>query len=265
VKTLKASTRTLPSDRSRLSLTIGFLRSRGKGAVSVPLVSDANAAASSDVNTAAPITPQVPDLKSIIGHLALSLLTAIVIPGLLFYVCLVSMSVWAALVAALAWCYGAVAWRMATRRRASGLLALTVAVMTVRTGIALASGDTFVYFLQPVLSNVVLAGAFFVSLASARPVVARLAADFYPMTSEIAKRPSVQRLFWRLTLLWAFVCLCRAGITFWLLESQSVVNFVMLRSLSLLALTVVAVAVTVVAAVSVARREELLLPAKTEA
>jgi hypothetical protein len=203
---------------------------------------------------------QVPHLKSIIGHLALSLLTAIVIPGALFYVCVVTMSVWAALVAALAWCYGAIAWRMATKRRASGLLALTVVIMTIRTAIALASGDTFLYFLQPVVSDVLVACGFFLSLASARPVVARLAADFYPMDSAIAERPRVQRLFWHLTLLWAVVCLCRAGITFWLLQSQSLVSFVVLKNLSLLALTGVAVTVTVSLAVWVARGEGLLMP-----
>ncbi len=223
---------------------------------------DSTTGTSLDAPASAADSPPVPHLRSIIGHLALSLLTAIVIPGVLFYVCVVTMSVWAALVAALAWCYGAVAWRMATRRRASGLLALTVVIMTVRTAIALASGDTFFYFLQPVLSDVVVASAFLLSLASARPVVARLAADFYPMNSEIAKRPVVQRLFWRLTLLWAVVCLCKAGITLWLLESQSLVSFVVLKNLSLFALTSTAVTVTVVAAVSVARREQLLVPAK---
>ena len=223
---------------------------------------DSTTGTSLDAPASAADSPPVPHLRSIIGHLALSLLTAIVIPGVLFYVCVVTMSVWAALVAALAWCYGAVAWRMATRRRASGLLALTVVIMTVRTAIALASGDTFFYFLQPVLSDVVVASAFLLSLASARPVVARLAADFYPMNSEIAKRPVVQRLFWRLTLLWAVVCLCKAGITLWLLESQSLVGFVVLKNLSLFALTSIAVTVTVVAAVSVARREQLLVPAK---
>lgn len=47
-------------------------------------------------------------------------------PGGLFYVCLITMNVWAALVAALAWCYGAIGWRLATRRRMSGLLVPTV-------------------------------------------------------------------------------------------------------------------------------------------
>jgi hypothetical protein len=219
-------------------------------------------AAVADTATSPPGAMQVPQLSTIIGHLALSLLTAIVVPGLLFYTCLVTMSVWAALLAALAWCYGAIAWRMATKRRASGLLALTVVIMTIRTAIALASGDTFLYFFQPVVSDVVVAGAFFLSLASARPVVARLAADFYPMDSEIAKRPGVQRLFWHLTLFWAVVCLCRAAVTFWLLESQSLVSFIVLKNLSLLAMTCLGVTVTVTAAVWVARREGLLQPVR---
>ena len=226
------------------------------------------AADTSDANAvAAPVTGchQIPRLKTIIGHLALSLGTAIVIPGLLFYVCLVTMSVWAALIAGLAWCYGAVAWRFATKRRASGLLALTVTIMTVRTAVALASGDTFLYFLQPVVTDSFVALGFFVSLATARPIVARLAADFYPMDNEIAMRPNVQRLFWRLTLLWAVVSLCRAGVTFWLLQSQSLVTFVLLKNVSLLAITGTAVTVTVVAAVAVARKENLLLPAAATA
>jgi hypothetical protein len=85
------------------------------------------------------------------------------------------------------------------------------------------------------------------------------------MDNEIAMRPNVQRLFWRLTLLWAVVSLCRAGVTFWLLQSQSLVTFVLLKNLSLLAITGTAVTVTVVAAVAVARKENLLLPAAATA
>jgi hypothetical protein len=72
------------------------------------------------------------------------------------------------------------------------------------------------------------------------------------MDSEIAKRPGVQRLFWHLTLFWAVVCLCRAAVTFWLLESQPLVSFIVLKNLSLLAMTGLGVTVTVAAAVWVA-------------
>ena len=199
-----------------------------------------------------------PRLGAVIGHLALSLLTASVIPAVLFAVCLTTMNVWAALVAALAWCYGAIGWRLATRRRMSGLLVLTVVGLTAKTAMTFASGDTYLYFIQPAISNVVIASVALLSLATARPFVARLAADFYPMTDDLAKRPRLQRLFWHLTLLWAMVCLAKAVITVWLYESQSLTTFVMMKSAVFLAMTVVAAAVTIVAAVRVARREGLM-------
>ncbi|HEU4912510.1 MAG TPA: VC0807 family protein [Actinomycetes bacterium] len=181
-----------------------------------------------------------------------------IVPSVLFYVCLVSLDVWAALVAALAWCYGAMAWRMVTRRRMSMLLLLTLVGLSVRTAVAFASGSTFLYFLQPVLNNTVVALLFLLSLATARPVVARLAADFFPMTDDIAKRPRVERLFWHLTLLWAVVALGKATMTLWLLQSQSVVNFVVFKDTFFLAVTVLALTVTVSTSVWVAGKEGLL-------
>jgi hypothetical protein len=204
---------------------------------------------------------QPPRLRTILGHLSLSLVSAVVVPTVLFMVSLVVIGVWAALVAALTWCYGAIAWRALTKRRMSGLMTLTVVGLTARTLLAFASGNTYVYFFQPVINNLVIAALFLLSLATARPVVARLAADFYPMSADVAERPRVQRLFWHLTVLWAFVCLAKAVATFWLLQSQSLVTFIVLKNVMFLGLTVGAVAVTVSAALWVARRENLLKPA----
>jgi uncharacterized membrane protein len=145
-----------------------------------------------------------------------------------------------------------------TRRRTSMLLLLTLVGLSARTAVAFASGSTFLYFLQPVLNNTVVALLFLLSLATARPVVARVAADFYPMTDDIAKRPRVERLFWRLTLMWALVALCKASVTFWLLQSQSVTSFVLFKDTFMLTMTVLAVTVTVLTSVSVARKEGLL-------
>jgi hypothetical protein len=202
-----------------------------------------------------------PRLRTILGRIAVSLLTACFVPALLFYVFLATLSVWAALVAALAWCYGASAWRVATKRRRSGLLMLTVAVLTARTGFALATGDTFLYFLQPAVTDVAVAAVFLASLATARPVVARLASDFYPMSADVARRPRIQRLFWHLTLLWAVVCLGKASVTVSLLVSQSTMTFVVVKSICLLSMTILAVTATVLAAVWVARKEGLLATA----
>jgi hypothetical protein len=150
---------------------------------------------------------------------------------------------------------------MATKRQRSGLLMLTVAVLTARTAFVLVSGDTFFYFLQPAITDVLVAAAFFASLVTARPVVARLASDFFPMSAEVAKRPRIRRLFWRLTFLWALVCLGKASVTVSLLVSQSTMTFVVVKSICLLSITILAVTATVLAAVWVARKEGLLMPA----
>lgn len=202
--------------------------------------------------------PEPPSLASIMGRLAASLLVAVVIPGVVFYVALVASGITAAVLLALAWTYGAIVWRKVTDRPMSGLLALTVTIMTAKTIFTLATGNTFVYFFQPVVTDAAVGALFLGSLATARPVVARLAPDFYPMHPEVADRPRIKRLFWRLTLMWSFVILAKGVVTLWLLTSQSMVNFVLLKNVAMLSLTVAAVAVTIAAAFQVARRESLL-------
>ncbi len=199
-----------------------------------------------------------PRLGSIIGRLAVSLLVACVVPAVLFSVSLVVLDVWAALLAALGWCLGALAWRAVSRRPVSGLLLLTAAVLAARTVVAFASGSTFLYFLQPVVSDLVVAAVFFGSLFVARPVVALLAGDFYPMDDDVAARPRVRRLFWQLTALWAAMSLVKAVVIGWLLASQPLVTFVMAKNVVLVVLTLLAVVVTVLASVRVARQEGLL-------
>jgi hypothetical protein len=206
-------------------------------------------------------SPERPSLRSVVSRLAVNLWIACVIPAVLFYLTLVTFNISAAVVVALGWSYGAIGWRWATKRRRSGLLALTVSVMTVRTVIVLSTGNTFVYFFQPVVTDVAVGTVFLLSLATARPIVARLAADFYPMDLDLAVRPRVRQLFWRLTLLWALFCLFKGALSFWLLESQSTVNFVLIKNLSVITMTVLVVAATVQASVLVARKEGLLVTA----
>jgi hypothetical protein len=202
--------------------------------------------------------PARPRLRTILRHLGLSLLWANVVPAALFYVCFAAGNIWAALVAALVWCYGAMAWRVRTPRRTSGLLWLTAVGLTAKTALTMATGNTFLYFAQPALNDAAVAMLFLASLVTARPVVARLASDFYPMTEDVARRPRVQRLFWQLTLLWAVVCLVKAAATLWLLESMPLVTFVAVKSVLTPAVAMVGVAATIVIAFRVARHEGLL-------
>jgi hypothetical protein len=183
-----------------------------------------------------------------------------VIPGALFYVCFTVANVWVAILMALGWSYGALAFRALTGRRTSGLLVLTAILLTGRTVITFATGSTFLYFLQPVISDGVVGTTFLLSLVTARPVVARLAGDFYPMDHEVAMRPRVRRLFWHLTMLWALLCLGKATMTMWLLQSASLDTLVLVKTISVPTINILAALATITAAVAVARKEGLLAP-----
>jgi len=156
---------------------------------------------------------------------------------------------------------GAMCWRWTAKRPVSALLLLALGIMTIKTGVTLATGNTFIYFVQPVFVDLLVSAVFLGSLWSARPIVARLAPDFYPMSAAVAASPAVRGLFRRLTLLWGLVILVKAIVTFWLLTSLSTVDFVLIKGGVILTLTLTAVAVTVVWSVVVGRQEGLLRPA----
>ena len=202
--------------------------------------------------------PHRPGLATVIRRVSLSLLIAVVVPAVLFYGVFALAGVWTAIVAALVWSYGAIAWRAATGRRASGLLILAAVLLTGRTALSVVADSTWLYFLQPIISDGAVAGLFLLSLASARPMVARLAGDFYPMDHELAMRPRVRRLFRNLTILWAVLGLAKATATLWLLQSQSLETFILVKSIVMLAVNVLAAVATIGLAAVVARREGLM-------
>jgi intracellular septation protein A len=202
-----------------------------------------------------------PTLASVLRRVALSLTVACAVPATLFFTSYQLFGIWPAILVALVWSYGAIAWRAATGRRTSGLLVLTAVVLTGRTVVALLAQSTFLYFLQPIITDGVVAATFLLSLASARPLVARLAGDFYPMDAELSLRPRIQRLFWHLTAMWAVVCLAKSLVMLWALNSLSLDTFVLVKSISMPASNLLAVTVTVCAAVLVARQEGLVGPA----
>lgn len=213
-----------------------------------------------EATTSAGVTEAAPRprLRAVVRHLVLSLLWANVIPGVLFFACMKASNVWTALIVALAWCYGSMAWRVSTRRRTSGLLWITAIGLTVKTAVTMATGSTFIYFAQPALNDAVVGTLFLVSLLTARPIVSRLAADFYPMTEDVARRPRIQKLFWRLTLIWAVICLGKAVLTLWLLNQVSLMAYVEIKTVVTPSIVALGAAATVAIAVRVARHEGLL-------
>jgi uncharacterized membrane protein len=207
----------------------------------------------------APLPP--PQFTTIVARTAATLATAVVAPAALFCAALVVFNLDTALLVALGWMIGALCWRRGTGRPVSVLLVLALGIMVVKTAFTLATGNTFVYFVQPVIIDAVVATVFVGSLWTARPIVARIAPDFYPVDAVLAARPRIHRLFRNLTLLWGLVIAVKGTITLWLLLSLSTVDFVLVKSSVIIALTLVAAAATVVLSAVVARREGLLRPA----
>ena len=161
------------------------------------------------------------------------------------------------LIAALCWSYGALARRLVFGRGIPPILLLTLVGLTVRSIAALGTRSAFVYFLQPILGTVAVAGIFLLSLFG-RPLVGRLAADFCPLTPDVAGRPGVLRLFRGLTILWAGVNLVTAATTFALLITLPITVFVAAKTLSGLVITASGVILTVSWSLRTARREGLL-------
>jgi len=202
--------------------------------------------------------PSLPCLSSIAGRVTTSLANAVLVPAVLFAAMAVLVNVTTAMIVALAWMVGAVSWRGATGRAVSGLLVLTLGIMALKTAVALATGNTFIYFAQPVLVDAAVATLFLSSLWSDRPFVSRLAPDFCPLDATLAARPGIRRLFRGLTLMWGLVILVKGVVTLTLLLSLPTVDFIVIKSGTIIALTLTATVATVVWCLIVGRREELL-------
>jgi uncharacterized membrane protein len=125
-----------------------------------------------------------------------------------------------------------------------GILVLGIIGLTARTALALVTGSAFLYFLQPTLGTGLVATVFIGSVVLGRPLAQRLAADFVPLPESLLAHDGVRRFFRRISLLWAGVFLANAGISLWLLVSQSLSTFLWTRTLVSIALTAGAVAIS---------------------
>ncbi|MBV8162119.1 MAG: hypothetical protein JO265_14450 [Acidimicrobiia bacterium] len=178
-----------------------------------------------------PARVEIPRLRTMARHALPHLIEATIVPLILFYALLWTAGVWGALVAALAWSYAAILRRVVTGQRIPGILLLGTLGITARTVAAFATGSVFVYFLQPTLTTVAIAAAFLLSVPAGRPLAERLAHDFVPLEPEVLRLPGVQRVFIRITILWAFVNLANAAVSIVLLMSQPVGTFVAVKTL----------------------------------
>jgi hypothetical protein len=184
---------------------------------------------------------EIPRLRALARHALPNLVEATVVPLLVFYGALWLVGVWGGLIGALVWSYTAIARRLVMGRPVPGLLVLGVIGLTARTVVAALSGSVFVYFLQPTLPTVLIAGVFLASVPAGRPIAERLAGDFCPLPATFIGSPPVRRFFARITVLWAFVQLANAALSVWLLITQPVGTYVLAKSVTSWGLTLAAV------------------------
>jgi hypothetical protein len=191
-------------------------------------------------------TFEIPRLRTLARHALPKLVEGTVIPLVLFAGVLHFFGLWGAIVAGLGWSYAAVLRRVVTRQRVPGLLLIGTVTLTARSILAFTTGSSVIYFLQPTLGTALVAVAFVVSVAIGRPLAQRIAADFCPIPAHVMAQAHVRRCFLGISLLWAVTCLVNASVAVWLQFTQSVGTFVVGKSLTQAALTVVAVTLSVV-------------------
>ncbi len=218
--------------------------------------------------TAQPTAEDPPELSkrtivaSVVRRGGPKLLEASFIPSALFYTALTLGSLGAAYVVAIGWTYSCLARRLVRRQEVTGVLVLASVGITIRTALAVASGSTFVYFAQPIIGTVITGGVFLGSIAIGRPLIAKLAHDFWPITEEQAAIPRVRRLMTGLTVLWAGVNLATASMTFLLLISLDLTTFLALKQITGLAITLTAIAITIVWSHRTACHEGIIAPSQ---
>jgi intracellular septation protein A len=184
----------------------------------------------------------LPTPKAMLRHAGPNVLEAKVLPLAIFLAALEASGHTGAVLAALVWTLVVLCYRVVSRQRVSGLIVLSACSLIVRTFLALATGSMAVYFLQPILTTVIVGLAILISVPLGRPLVERLAYDFCPLDAETAAHPSVKRFFTCFSLMWAAASFANAGVTVWLLETQSTATFVTVKSVLGPALTALAVA-----------------------
>ncbi len=147
-----------------------------------------------------------------------AVLVATLIPLALFYLTMELGSVGWAIVVAVVYTYGVAAWQYLRRNRVSGMLLMTVVMVTIRAVATAASGHTAVYFAVPVLETAGFGLMFMATMFSSEPLIVRLARDVLPHAADdLASRRALIR---GLSLIWTGTYLASGATTFALLTTM---------------------------------------------
>jgi hypothetical protein len=199
-------------------------------------------------------------------HLALRavprLVEGVLIPTGLFLLLVNTAGVGAAIVGGFLWSVSVIVVRRLLGRRVPTIVFVGLGVLLLRTVLALATGSSFLYFLQPTLGTGAVGLVILASALAGRPIVLRLARDFCPLPEDSMGDPHLRRFFLGISFMWGVTQLLNAAITLWLLVSQSVSTYVVTRTAMSWVLTATAIGISVVWFVRMQRRRQhALVPA----
>ena len=199
-----------------------------------------------ELNPAAPPALVIPSLLQLGRRAIPQAFEAAIVPAVIFLVVARFANDQLAIAAAFGWAVAAISWRLVTSRRVPGMMILAGVTLLMRSIIGIASGSTFLYFLQPTIGGFCLAGAFLVSVSLDRPLARRCAGDFCALPHHVLAYGGVHRFFRRISVMWGAFGLAQTTLAFWLLSTQPTGLYVAAKTVFSIAFTVVLVAVSTV-------------------
>ncbi|MFF5114769.1 VC0807 family protein [Streptosporangium sp. NPDC000509] len=179
----------------------------------------------------APPAPLVlPRIGVLLRHAVPRVFESMILPVLIFYVALVFTNANGALAVAAAWVYGGVAWRLVKGGEAPGTLLLAAGTITVRVALTLATGNPIVFFLQPCLGVFCVSMGFLLTAPLRRPLIRRVVADLVPLPDQVMEHPRMRRFFVSQSVLWGCAQLLNGALSLWLLLSQTLETYLLVRT-----------------------------------
>lgn len=172
----------------------------------------------------------LPKLRAMLRRGLPHILEGTIVPLVVFYSVLWMMDVWWAVVGALTWAYLALGRRLVRKQRAGGILIITAVTLTIRAAFTFLTGNVKIFFLQSTVAKFAVSGAFLGSVWLGEPLIKRITKDFVDLPPELEHHPVVKRCFIRITILWAATLVVHAAVALWLLLSQSVETYVILKT-----------------------------------
>jgi uncharacterized membrane protein len=170
----------------------------------------------------------LPAIRALLRRAVPVVIEGVLMPTGLFYLGFWLGGVWGGMIAALVWSLGALGRRMIVGG-VSGVLVLAVVTLLARVLATTISGNTDVYFLQPVVGEAALGLVFLASLPAGRSLAHRLAHDFVPLDG-VGISARLRRVFRFITVLWAAVFLLLAFLGWYLLGRETVAAYVGYRT-----------------------------------